>query len=153
MAASAGAHKSGSASRPASSLSDSERFDMDVDQKVAALDERINAINSRIGAQTYANNPEGDIGGIRSRTARQKDRYRSSVDSATRDSNALVRQRQDLVGMKASYARAVKMRDAGNAVLAQGTLKGKPLTKAERREIEAIRDQNQRAIDRLRGKV
>lgn len=100
--------------------------------RIDRIEGRMTAASERASAVAYAANPELDVGGIRSRTARQRARETATYDRAGRIVVEGVREVRELRSLVKALDEAVRLGDAMVAKLASGEMHGRPMTAEER---------------------
>ena len=102
-----------------------------INKKIESLQQKIDEINKAGNSERF--NPSGEMGGVRSRSKKEKERIFSIYDKTSRDANKLVSERDELKRLYEKYPKLHKKVDAINDLISSGgvTKKGDRIAVSE----------------------
>jgi hypothetical protein len=118
-----------------------------LESKIAELKSKAEQANALRSASI--GNPACDMGGIRSMSAKRKSQRMDRTIDLACSAVALYKEIEKLEAYKSNYAKAQRLIESATKVLESGMLKGAPLTKDQRKEIELIRKDSMKTIARI----
>lgn len=145
--------KSGKAPNGTAVLSVAATVQERIDAKITGIERRLDAIGAHTAEVSHAANPEGDIGGIRSRSAMQRAQSYATYDKAARQTKDLIGELSGRRARKANYTKAKNGAEAFSKILNSGTYKGKPLDKRTRKEFEGYHRDQVKMMTRIEGEL
>lgn len=125
-----------------------------LDRKIQTYEAKLETIGNQITRRAYELNPEFDMGGIRSRSAKRKEKMRNGIDNAHRQYMETNKQCAEYKSMKTEYLKACKIVADLPPILETGVYpSGNPMTKEQRKRGEKLLKQNRKVIASIEHKI